>query len=520
MATTYKSPGVYVEEIKLLPSSIAEVETAIPAFIGYTEKNPPEKIPVRISSMPEYEELFGGPPNEHFEITITDITGNGGVIIRSINSDIDTNTNNAPSKYLMYYSMKLFFANGGGSCYIISAGNYVDNYTKTEVINETDLLGALTKLEKEDEPTLIVFPDATNMSKAGDFYDLNSQALAQCGKLQDRFALIDVYGESTDVLRNVLVSDYMKYGAVYFPFLQTTFNYNCIDTNVSINHTLDGVAGGFDKMKLNNLNLKDNLNNLRSKDAKAADAVAFIQTLMTKEGIDAYILGDDKTTVLDAAKARKNNLPAGNNALYHQIRTIIDNYTITLPPSSAIAGIYARVDNDRGVWKAPANVPVLSVFGPTQKITDDQQDNLNIDVTAGKSINVIRSFSGKGTLVWGARTLAGNDNEWRYVSVRRFFNMVEESVRKSTAWAVFETNDANTWIRIKGSIENYLTGLWRKGALAGAKADQAFFVNIGLGKTMTVNDILEGRMNIEIGMAAVRPSEFIILKFSHKLQEA
>ena len=103
--------------------------------------------------------------------------------------------------------------------------------------------------------------------------------------------------------------------------------------------------------------------------------------------------------------------------------------------------------------------------------------------------------------------------------VRRFFNMVEESVKKATEFVVFEPNDANTWMRTKAMIENYLTGLWRAGALAGAKSDDAFFVNVGLGTTMTSQDILEGRMIIEIGMAAVRPAEFIILKFSHKLQE-
>ena len=143
---------------------------------------------------------------------------------------------------------------------------------------------------------------------------------------------------------------------------------------------------------------------------------------------------------------------------------------------------------------------------------------MNVDADTGKSINVIRAFMGKGTLVWGARTLAGNDNEWRYVTVRRFFNMVEESVKKSTSWAVFEPNDANTWVKVRGMIENYLTQKWREGALMGATTRDAFFVRCGLGTTMNSKDILEGRMNIEIGMATVRPAEFIILEFSHKLQ--
>jgi hypothetical protein len=208
------------------------------------------------------------------------------------------------------------------------------------------------------------------------------------------------------------------------------------------------------------------------------------------------------------------------NALYKSIVNEVQKMAALLPPSGSIAGIYAQVDSNRGVWKAPANVSLSSTAGPWLKIDNKQQEDLNVDVTAGKSINAIRPFTGKGTLVWGARTLAGNDNEWRYVSVRRFFNMVEKSVQLSTNWAVFEPNDATTWIRVKAMIENYLTNLWQAGALAGASPDAAFFVNIGLGTTMSAVDILEGRMNIEIGMAAVRPAEFIILKFSHKLQES
>ena len=147
-------------------------------------------------------------------------------------------------------------------------------------------------------------------------------------------------------------------------------------------------------------------------------------------------------------------------------------------------------------------------------------DDVDVDVNTGKSINAIRAFSGRGNLIWGARTLAGNDNEWRYVPVRRFFNMVEESVKKSTSWAVFEPNTAPLWIKVKSMIENYLIKKWREGALAGATPEEAFFVKIGLGETMTAQDILEGRMIVEIGMAAVRPAEFIILKFSHKMQES
>ncbi|MDP2113028.1 MAG: phage tail sheath C-terminal domain-containing protein, partial [Bacteroidota bacterium] len=155
-------------------------------------------------------------------------------------------------------------------------------------------------------------------------------------------------------------------------------------------------------------------------------------------------------------------------------------------------------------------------IGPVVKIDSRDQEDLNVHTT-GKSVNAIRAFTGKGTLVWGSRTLAGNDNEWRYVPVRRFFIMVEESTKKATEPFVFEPNDANTWVKVRSMIENFLILQWRAGALQGAKPDQAFFVNVGLGETMTELDILEGRMIVEIGMAVVRPAEFIILRFSHKM---
>jgi phage tail sheath protein FI len=140
-----------------------------------------------------------------------------------------------------------------------------------------------------------------------------------------------------------------------------------------------------------------------------------------------------------------------------------------------------------------------------------------VDAENGKSINCIRQFTGRGNLVWGARTLAGNNNEWKYVNVRRFFNMVEESCRNAARQFVFEPNDANTWVRVRGMIDNYLTNLWRAGALQGAKPEHAFYTAVGLNQTMTADDILNGLLIVEIGLAVVRPAEFIILRFSHQL---
>lgn len=246
------------------------------------------------------------------------------------------------------------------------------------------------------------------------------------------------------------------------------------------------------------------------------------------DGLFGYVESDESqilsfiNQVLEAAQTEAD---LAQRTLYQEhpiIRNIVSDVQRELarvPPSGAVAGVYTQVDNARGVWKAPANVSLSAVAGPVEHIDRSAQQELNVDPNAGKSINAIRAFSGKGTLVWGARTLAGNDNEWRYIPVRRFFIMVEESVKKSTGWAVFEPNDANTWTKVQSMIQNYLIQKWRDGALVGATPDDAFFVKVGLGQTMTPQDVLEGQMKVEIGMAVVRPAEFIILKFSHKMQE-
>jgi phage tail sheath protein FI len=189
-----------------------------------------------------------------------------------------------------------------------------------------------------------------------------------------------------------------------------------------------------------------------------------------------------------------------------------------VPPSGAICGVYANVDSTRGVWKAPANVALNGVSALTVLVDSINAGLLNIDVNKGKSINTIRYFGGRGFLVWGARTLAGNSYDWRYVSVRRLVIMIEDSIKQSTAWVVFEPNDNSTWVRIKGEINNYLINLLRSGALQGAKPEQAYFVNCGLGETMTPVDILEGNLNVVVGLAVVRPAEFIISEFSYKVQ--
>jgi uncharacterized protein len=696
MASSYKTPGVYVEEIVKFPPSVAQVETAIPAFIGYTAKakssdssetNDLIMVPTRITSLLDYETLFGfAQPEKGIVVKLTDTQVNS-----QNNRVITVPEITVKSPYHMYYSMQMYFANGGGPCYIVSTGLYADwgNPTAPPTVSFAKFKDGLDALIKEDEPTLIVFPDATSLTNESELYALYNLALLQCNKMQDRFAILDTYKDtlaSVTAFRNNITSekDYAKYGATYFPHLKTILNYQYSDADIQIEHvtyapgaialafdnlTSYGQPGGlpakvssvrdltvpgpgigglihdsrlfmFDAAGFNlggvyahtvvktetliaqlealttKLTEIDDLKKEVNVDARAAKASleenstaqADIQTALDTfnaafEGTDKleevlknikdliakikkaksdgaaikklldgtgtpapsnFVIGElnklvnytpiqavygigDLTVNSDlfatmaaslsnlASKVQagsgfdKNNgeyngrplstvLPM-DNATYNLIRQEISKRTVTLAPSATMAGIYARVDANNGVWKAPANVSVNFVMRPSMNLSNDENADLNV-TTTGKSINAIRSFTGKGTLVWGARTLAGNDNEWRYVSVRRFFNMVEESTKKATEQFVFEGNDANTWVRLRAMIENFLTLQWRAGALAGAKPEQAFFVRVGLGQTMTAEDILNGMLIVEIGMAVVRPAEFIVLRFSHKMQEA
>ncbi len=226
MSTQLKTPGVYIKEISKFPPSVAQVETAIPAFIGYTDKakrkaaNDLKNVPTRITSILEYEALFGGANKERIVLEDTD---KGLALIK-------------PSvTYLMYYSLQMFFANGGGPCYIVSVGDYA---TAPVLGNDTaGLKAGLNTLEKEDEPTLIVFPDAVSITDENNFYGLYSDALAHANKMQDRFVIMDTYkgnsvdetnvgsGNATTIenFREKVASD--KYGAVYLPHLTTILNY-------------------------------------------------------------------------------------------------------------------------------------------------------------------------------------------------------------------------------------------------------------------------------------------------------
>jgi len=222
----------------------------------------------------------------------------------------------------------------------------------------------------------------------------------------------------------------------------------------------------------------------------------------------------DEKKVGDVMKFR-NMFDSDYSAMYHpwlEMFDPLDKRNIYLPPSGAMAGIYARSDTERGVFKAPANEVVRGAVGLSSLYGKGEQDILN-----PKGVNLIRTFTGQGIRVWGARTTSSN-SLWKYVNVRRLFIFLEESIKANTNWVVFEPNDEQLWTRVKRTIEVFLTGVWRSGALAGSSQGEAFFVDIGR-TTMSEDDIGNGRLICVIGVAPVKPAEFVIFRIAQKTSE-
>jgi hypothetical protein len=515
---TLKTPGVYIEEINAFPSTIVAVPTAVPAFIGYTQKAERNGkslagVPIRISSFIEFAAIFGGRYDPEF--TIRDLTDDATASSNFVLADrrylVATG-----KRFWLYDSLRLFYANGGCDCYILSVGNFEANVA-AEKLQAPEVWMAL---ERVSEPTMIVIPDAVatldGTANAG-FYSVCNAALKHCQQMQSRIAILDVPiidgvsdREVVSAFREGLGIDFLNYGAAYYPWLNTNI------------------------VQLEDITFK-NIGSENAGGVQGAPTQAIARVIGTLRGL----LQEPKAVALLDVVANADRIADENNAdavrnaelnFQRELLTCSPTYAgimnellrrvNVLPPSGAVAGVYTRVDNSRGVWKAPANVSLSNVTGPTSTITNEQQEYFTVDVLSGKSINVIRAFQGQGALVWGARTLDGNSQDWRYVNVRRTMTMLEQSIKAALSSFVFEPNTANTWITLKSMITNFMMSLWREGALAGAKPEDAFVVAVGLGATMTADDILDGRMVVEVGAALVRPAEFIVIRMQQMMQQS
>lgn len=521
MATTFSTPGVYINEINGFGNAVVPVETAVPAFIGYTPKaeykgksyyNKPQKI----SSFADFKAFYmlddpAAPADpakqyspEYYLVAQKSIPDAGdyltiGGAYYSILPDPNT-------IYYLYNSIRLFYLNGGGDAYIVSVGTYGPASKKpmadpaANVVNPNvqlaDLERGLALLKNEVEPTMYICPEATLLSVANNGTLMQSMLL-QAEQMATSVCLFDIiggaspdpilYANDIQTFRDSTGSNGLKYGASYYPFIGTT-----IMQSSDIDFT--NLFGG-DTTQLGAL-----LNPPAAPNPDVAKLLGFIQTPPASPMSNSQI----QAALLIASP------------LYAQIVTHVLGDANVLPPSGAMAGVYTVNDNTNGVWGSPANTGIVGAASLPIRLSDGQQENLNIDAVSGKSVNAIRFFNGQGILIWGARTLDGNSDDWRYIAVRRTMTFLEQSVKLAARAYVFEPNTANTWAAVKGMISSFLTSVWTQGGLMGASPAEAFQVNVGLGTTMTADDVNRGYMRVTVRVATVKPAEFIVITFQQE----
>lgn len=516
-----KTPGVYLQEIDAFGNSVVPVPTAIPVFIGYTGQtfyngNNQLNKAVKVTSLAEFLLFFGdSAPKVQYNITsnFNNSDANADFSIDGNSYSISKST----VHYRMYSSIKFFYENGGGDCYVMSIGTY--DYSITALTNINDFLSAIELLKQETEPTMLVIPDVVEImdptadpesptylqDKFAKAYSLQNEMINHCGVMMNIVAILDIPGGYSEPLfgttsieqfrnsNNPTHANYNSYAAAYYPWLHTTVYQPTEISYLNIN------TDSYDKVE----------SMLTTEFTVKGVLAAGMQDII--DSFDPCATGNTSLTKADSVLL---NLSKSYQLLMDAI--LVDMNLIA--PGAGMAGVYTSVDNSKGVWIAPANVGMQSTIAPSIKIDDAAQQDLNVPIS-GKSICAIRAFIGRGVLVWGATTLDGNSMDWRYINVRRTLIYIEQSVKDAAEAYVFAPNDASTWVNVQSMISFFLTGLWKQGGLVGPKPADAFSVTIGLGSTMTADDILNGIMRVAVKVAVSHPAEFIEITFEQEMQK-
>jgi phage tail sheath protein FI len=517
MPTTYQAPGVYVEEVPGGSRPIEGVGTAVAAFVGFTEKGPLNQ-PVRVTNWTQYVNTFGG----FIKTGYTPLSVYG------------------------------FFANGGGNAWVVRVGGDVISQPAVAALKarssaELDSMRITSKLSGADgnDITVEIAEEAPAEPPA-------EGGAAAAPAEEPRFRMtVRGPGAGPEVFENLTLRRGDARNVVDVINAETGSQFISIEDlaprGVSVADRTPAagsisLAGGSETMTalvpadfqgsilnrsgLEGLEALDDVTMVLAPDIMRAyqdghltmDGVISLQKGMlahcTRMGDRVAILDsppDMDPTQIDDWKTKTANLISddGYGALYYPWIKVDDpatKGTIFLPPSGFMAGIWSRSDNRRGVHKAPANEEVMGAIDVATNVTHAELGTLNV-----KSINCIRAFPGRGIRVWGARTLAEAASEWRYLNVRRLFNFIEESIDQGTQWVVFEPNDESLWARVRRDITAFLTRIWGTGALFGATAAEAFYVKCDR-ETNPPEIIDAGMMVCEIGIAPVKPAEFVIFR--------
>ncbi len=507
---TYLSPGVYVEEVESGSRPIEGVGTAVAAFVGLADIGP-INTPVLVSNWTQFTSTFG-----------SFITGS----------------------YLAH-SVYGYFTNGGGNAYVVRIGG--GNGNGSAASNDAPLalapavgaeakLGGLKVRALEEGPAGNgISVEVVDQSPADDAPDDGFKLLIKRdGKVEEEFDrasakkgqqyVVEMVNRTSKLIR----LEEATRGTLAKPSKGEVALAGGAEPESAVPEVLspdDYVGDVADRTGFGGLEAVDPITMVCVPDLMAAyqqgvidlDGVQAVQLAMISH---CELMGDrvaiiDPPPGLSAQQIRewrvdKAGYDSKYAALYWPWVRVLDPLTgqiAPVPPSGHVAGIWGRNDDTRGVHKAPANEVVRGALGPELVITSREQELLNPE-----GINCIRSFPGRGVRVWGARTLS-SDPAWRYLNVRRLFNYMEESILGGTQWAVFEPNDPTLWAKLRRTIASFLINEWRKGALFGTTPEQAFYVKCD-DETNPAESIDAGMVVCEIGIAPVKPAEFVVFRLS------
>ena len=567
----YLSPGVYVEEFDSGPAPMQGVGTSTAGFVGLAEKGPVSGSPVFVSSASDFTRKFGGYLQQsefgeyrYLAHAVSHFFANGGArafVMRVVPPDAAVA--GVKCGELMEFKAKNPGAWGNRIVVAVTPASkaktqiYEDAGEGKYVLkNAADFnVGDVVVLEGPggEEYNLVAAVEGDNVTmakpfQAGEVVDkaLLPKTTVRTCELNLELHCEDVVETYENVSFNITTPNFVEKMMAKSELVDVTAVHN--DEPVA---PIDLVkqAAGCDKDTVK-LQLAGGLNGTAAA-LSDGDFIGEDKGPGSRTGIQAFLDNSDvslmavpgitapnvqlslvahcenlgsRFAVLDMPKDAKsideimnhrNIVDSDYCAMYHpwlEVYDPLDKRNTLIPPSGSVLGIYARSDNTRGVHKAPANETVANCTGLSVIYNTAEQDMLNPN-----GVNLIRRFPGQGIRVWGART-ASSKPLWKYINVRRLFIFLEESIKANTNWVVFEPNDELLWIRVRRTIEVFLEGVWRSGALAGATTADAFFVNIGT-NTMTQDDIDNGRLVCVIGVAPVKPAEFVIFRLTQKTGE-
>jgi phage tail sheath protein FI len=543
----YLSPGVYVEEIDRGPKPIEGVGTAMAVFVGFTEKASQTEV---IDGETVTHDLFNRPQ-----------------LVTNWSQYVERFGGFVAGAYLPL-SVYGYFQNGGSRCYVLSVKTIpraqaalLTSEGKPGLVVRAKTAGfdGLRLRVRVDAPAQLAAPAAEKKGKGKDAEGAEPAAPAAADGAPAGSFNITIERERAsggwavqETLNDITVAEFERENGTKVPGVAFKDNRGpkFVDIMIPESNSLP-VAKLAPREQQQSLNIENRLlsapgtsdfqgdvlertgvEGLEAIDDITMVIVPDLMTTMPGQKLDLNTIkavqtmiiahcehSGDRVAILDtppnmspqAIKNWRMNIAGYDSsyaALYYpwiEVNDPITNRPILMPPSGHMGGVWARSDNTRGVHKAPANEVVRGATGLAYNVTKGEQDTLN-----PFGINCVRAFPGMGIRIWGARTLSSNPS-WRYINVRRLFNFVEKSIERGTQWVVFEPNEPRLWGRVRRDVSAFLTMVWRDGALFGTSPSEAFFVKCD-GETNPAASRDLGRLIIEIGMAPVKPAEFVIFR--------